>query len=122
MQGAAAYWLHHSLLQLQHALRDRLNTALVLRAADDEGGDSAAALLRLARESGASAVHYNAAYEPWRTDCDQQVSEALRARGDRAALAAWLVRVGHQFPQFHAQRKQTFLVILVTAVYGGYVG
>ena len=81
VQGAAAYWLHHSLLQLQHGLRDRLDTALVLRAAEDEGGDSAAALLRLARESGASAVHYNAAYEPWRTDCDQRVSEALRARG-----------------------------------------
>ena len=81
MQGAAAYWLHHSLLQLQHGLRDTLKTALVLRAADDEGGDSAAALLRLARESGASAVHYNAAYEPWRTDCDQSVSEALYARG-----------------------------------------
>ena len=81
VQGAAAYWLHHSLLQLQHGLRDTLKTALVLRAADDEGGDSAAALLRLARESGASAVHYNAAYEPWRTDCDQRVSEALRVRG-----------------------------------------
>jgi hypothetical protein len=36
-QGAAAYWLHHSLLQLQHALRDRLGTALVLRAAEDDG-------------------------------------------------------------------------------------
>ena len=37
VQGAAAYWLHHSLLGLQHALRDRLGTALVLRAAEDDG-------------------------------------------------------------------------------------
>ena len=33
------------------------------------------------RESGCTAVHYNAAYEPWRAESDERVSEALRARG-----------------------------------------
>ena len=38
-------------------------------------------MLRLVRESGCTAVHYNAAYEPWRAESDERVSEALRARG-----------------------------------------
>eukprot|EP00308_Calcidiscus_leptoporus_P011861 CAMPEP_0119359834 /NCGR_PEP_ID=MMETSP1334-20130426/7618_1 /TAXON_ID=127549 /ORGANISM="Calcidiscus leptoporus, Strain RCC1130" /LENGTH=715 /DNA_ID=CAMNT_0007374575 /DNA_START=14 /DNA_END=2158 /DNA_ORIENTATION=+ len=77
VQGAAAYWLHHSLNQLQHGYRS-LGSALVLRAAVDTGGDSASALLALVYETGAAVVYFNAAYEPWRVASDERAMCMLR--------------------------------------------
>ena len=109
VQGAAAYWMHHSLIQIQHALAS-LGSAVVLRRAADavdgaggdgaggahhhggahndggahDGGDTAAALLQLVHETGATAVHFNAGYEPWRVASDEAILRLLRARGVEA--------------------------------------
>ena len=79
LRGAARFWAHHSLNQLQHSL-ESLGSHLVLRDGSHEGG-SGGALLRLAAETGARAVLFNALYEPWHVAIDAQVAAALRAAG-----------------------------------------
>ena len=73
--AASRWWLHHSLAALQAALAAQ-GAALVIRR-----GDSLQALLALARESGATAVHWNRLYEPALTARDARLKAALREQG-----------------------------------------
>ena len=57
MGGASRWWLHHAL----HALNDAFDGKLVVLQ-----GDPAKHLAALAAASGASSVHWNRCYEPWR--------------------------------------------------------
>lgn len=69
MGGASRWWLHHSLQRLNESLQGRL---LVLR------GDPLQLLPALAKQSGASAVHWNRCYEPWRIRRDSLLKERLQ--------------------------------------------
>ena len=57
--GASRWWLHHSLERLSRSLGAR-NCRLVLRQ-----GDAAEELTKLAKETGAEAIHAIRHYEPW---------------------------------------------------------
>ncbi|EOD31738.1 Deoxyribodipyrimidine photolyase/cryptochrome, partial [Emiliania huxleyi CCMP1516] len=87
LAGAAAYWLHHSLVALQHSL-SRLGSAVVVRRAADCGGSSAAALAALAAESGSRRVYYNASFEPWLVRRDEALEQELASQGVRAKRCA----------------------------------
>jgi len=87
LAGAAAYWLHHSLVALQHSL-SRLGSAVVVRRAADCGGSSAAALAALAAESGSRRVYYNASFEPWVVRRDEALEQELASQGVRAKRCA----------------------------------
>jgi deoxyribodipyrimidine photo-lyase len=65
MGAAQRWWLHHSLAALRDDLKD-LGAPLILRR-----GRSSVELVRLAAETGATAVHAHRHYEPW-----WQVAEA----------------------------------------------
>ncbi len=69
MGGASRWWLHHSLQRLNESLQGRL---LVLR------GDPLQLLPALAAQVGASAVHWNRCYEPWRIRRDSLLKERLQ--------------------------------------------
>jgi deoxyribodipyrimidine photo-lyase len=74
--GAASnWWLHHSLQQLDGALRKR-GGALTLRR-----GASLEQLLSVVRETGASAVYWNRLYEPAIVERDTRLKRELRAVG-----------------------------------------
>jgi deoxyribodipyrimidine photo-lyase len=73
--AASRWWLRHSLASLGQALARR-GSRLILRR-----GDSLRALSDLARETGASAVHFSRRYEPAAAARDARVSEALRNAG-----------------------------------------
>ncbi|MDS4042194.1 MAG: deoxyribodipyrimidine photo-lyase [Candidatus Competibacter sp.] len=73
--AASRWWLHHSLVALDAALRRR-NSRLVLRQ-----GNSLSALRELLRETGATAVYWNRLYEPAIMARDRVVKAALRADG-----------------------------------------
>jgi deoxyribodipyrimidine photo-lyase len=70
--GAGRWWLHHSLENLAAGL-SRLGSSLVLRR-----GDSAATILALAKEVGASAIHTGIMPEPWERSTDDAVARALQ--------------------------------------------
>ena len=70
--GAHRWWLHHSLGSLASGLR-RAGSGLVLRR-----GNSAATVLALAREVGASAIHTGIMPEPWEKSADDAVATALK--------------------------------------------
>lgn len=72
MGGASRWWLHHSLMALNASLGGKL---LVLK------GDPATHLEALAAASGATSVHWNRCYEPWRIARDTQVKADLTAKG-----------------------------------------
>jgi deoxyribodipyrimidine photo-lyase len=69
--GAGRWWLHHSLVSLDKALR-KAGGKLVLRQ-----GDAAAIIPELAREAGVSGVHCGLSHEPWLRALDTRVAEAL---------------------------------------------
>ena len=71
--AAQAWWLHHSLLALRQALRDR-GADLALRS-----GDAETVLARLAQETGARQVHFNRCYE--RDGEDRRIVRELKATG-----------------------------------------
>ncbi|MFO1424860.1 MAG: deoxyribodipyrimidine photo-lyase [Candidatus Competibacteraceae bacterium] len=73
--AASRWWLHHSLVALDGALRRR-NSRLVLRQ-----GDSLPALRALLQETGAAAAYWNRLYEPATVARDRAVKAALRADG-----------------------------------------
>ena len=73
--AASRWWLHHSLTALDHTLA-RLGSRLIIRR-----GHSGEALRTLARECGASEVHWNRAYEPAAVRRDETATEQLRADG-----------------------------------------
>jgi deoxyribodipyrimidine photo-lyase len=76
--AASRWWLHHSLAALDGELRAR-GSCLVLRR-----GPIVPALLELARETGAAAIHWNRRYEP----AGRAQGEALRQAAEGAGLAA----------------------------------
>ncbi|OBS10374.1 cryptochrome/photolyase family protein [Acidihalobacter prosperus] len=73
--GASRWWLHHSLAALDRDLR-RHGSGLVIRR-----GPSLEALRRLARETGAGAVHWNRLYEPAAIARDGAIKQTLRQDG-----------------------------------------
>ena len=73
--AASRWWLHHSLASLQQQLKP-LGQRLIVR-----HGPSAEALLALARETGARAVHYTRLYDPAIRQRDAAVAETLQAAG-----------------------------------------
>jgi len=74
--GAASnWWLHQGLERLDEALRERGSALLVRR------GPALAALLAVARESGAGAVYWNRLYEPAIRGRDLRVEAGLREAG-----------------------------------------
>jgi len=76
--AASRWWLHHSLVALDAALRERGSRLLLAR------GDSLAVLQQLAAEAGAGAVYWNRRYEPAARAHDGQIETALRAAGIEA--------------------------------------
>ncbi len=76
---ASRWWLHQSLRALDESLR-ALGSRLLLRR-----GPSGAALLALARETGAKAVLWNRRYEPAVIARDARIKDELRAAGLEAA-------------------------------------
>ena len=71
MGGASRWWLHHSLANLDKALRDK-GSRLILRR-----GKCADVLQALAKESGAERVHALHHYEPWWRNAEKSVAKAL---------------------------------------------
>jgi deoxyribodipyrimidine photo-lyase len=70
--AASKWWLAQSLRDLARELENR-GSRLILRT-----GPSADALVRLAAESGATAVFWNRRYEPAAVACDMHVEQCLR--------------------------------------------
>jgi deoxyribodipyrimidine photo-lyase len=73
--AASRWWSHHSLAALERELSAR-GARLVFRC-----GPSLATLLEVARESGATAVHWNRLYEPVLVARDKQVKQGLKDAG-----------------------------------------
>ncbi len=57
--AASRWWLHHSLDALSQSIRERGGTLILRR------GASADVLLEIAKVTGASAIYFSRAYEPW---------------------------------------------------------
>ncbi len=72
--AASRWWLHHSLIELDKALRKRGSQLVIAR------GDTASELLRIRNACGASAVYWNRAYEPALVERDQRLKKALREK------------------------------------------
>lgn len=77
-QGAARWWLHHSLAKLAEDLTAR-GGQLILRS-----GSSHQQLVKLATELGAQAVYMTRSYEPYLSQQQSQVHDAITARGGTA--------------------------------------
>lgn len=73
--AASRWWLHHSLLALDHDLRDA-GAALHLRR-----GEPLGTLRELIDRSGARTVYWNRLYEPAAIECDTRIKSALQADG-----------------------------------------
>jgi deoxyribodipyrimidine photo-lyase len=73
--GASRWWLHHALADLDAQLC-AIGSRLILRS-----GPTAATLLSLAKETGASRVFWSRCYEPAIIKRDAQVTAVLRAAG-----------------------------------------
>lgn len=68
MGAASRWWLHQSLLNLNHSLHGSLQ---LFR------GDAKTVLRRLARDVQAVGVYWNRCYEPWRIARDSKIKDAL---------------------------------------------
>jgi len=73
--AASRWWLHHALVALSAALRDR-GSQLIVRA-----GDTTELLMKLCAETGATAVHWNRRYEPVIVARDAKLSGQLLEQG-----------------------------------------
>jgi deoxyribodipyrimidine photo-lyase len=69
--GASAWWLHHSLVALEHSLRQCGSDLVVL------AGDTQQELLKLIENAGAEAVYWNHSYEPAIVKRDAALKKAL---------------------------------------------
>ncbi|HVZ63246.1 MAG TPA: deoxyribodipyrimidine photo-lyase [Lacunisphaera sp.] len=76
--AASRWWLHHSLVSLDAALRERGSRLIIARE------PAANTLERLVRESGATAVHWNRCYEPGAIARDTKIKAQLKAAGVEA--------------------------------------
>jgi len=97
--AAARVWLHQSLNALDTSLQ-ALGSRLIIR-----HGPAEAALLALARETGATAIHWNRTYEPSAIARDKKIKAALTANGIRAEsfkanliFEPWEVMTGEDCP------------------------
>jgi deoxyribodipyrimidine photo-lyase len=97
--AASRWWLHRSLSALAGDL-GRRGSALVIRR-----GPSLEALLTLARETGATSVHWNRLYEPAAIARDTMVKSTLAEHGIHATSSngsllfePWTVRTGSGDP------------------------
>ena len=70
MGGASRWWLHHSLISLNHSLGD---TLVILR------GCATSVLKDLVTETGAQGVYWNRCFEPWRIQRDEKIEKELAA-------------------------------------------
>jgi len=93
--AASRWWLHHSLAALDEALREK-GSRLVIRR-----GEPLEELRRLAKDTGAGAVHWNRLYDPHRVARDTRIKEGLgengiRALSEKAALLLepWEIETG----------------------------
>ncbi len=71
MGGASRWWLHHSLASLGESLQERGGTLVLKRGKADE------IIPKLAKDTGAAAVYWNRAYEPWAIVRDKAIKSAL---------------------------------------------
>ncbi len=78
MGGASRWWLHHSLVALDAALRERGSRLVLAR------GDSGAVLRDLARRTDAAAIHWNRRYEPAAIARDEALKTEFSAAGVEA--------------------------------------
>lgn len=76
--GAARWWLHHSLLQLDRALRQR-GSRLTIRV-----GNVDEEMARLIDETGADAVYWTRRYDPYGREVDTAIQEELSGDGIEA--------------------------------------
>jgi deoxyribodipyrimidine photo-lyase len=75
VQGAGAWWLHQSLLQLQAHIAAAGGQLLLRR------GDAAAQVMAVAQELGVDAVHITRAYDPWNAQLQRRVHQELGTLG-----------------------------------------
>ncbi|MBN2872189.1 MAG: deoxyribodipyrimidine photo-lyase [Halothiobacillaceae bacterium] len=73
--GASRWWLHHSLVALDHALGEKGSRLVVRR------GEPTTVLRDLAEQTGATTVHWNRRLEPAGIETDRFVKQALREEG-----------------------------------------
>ncbi|NNC55706.1 MAG: deoxyribodipyrimidine photo-lyase, partial [Pseudomonadales bacterium] len=72
MGAASRVWLHDSLAKLDSSLGGHLKLF---------NGNAAEILPRIIADTGASAVHWNRCYEPWRIARDEKIKKALQEMG-----------------------------------------
>ena len=72
MGAASRVWLHHSLTALNQALGNHLRVFV---------GKATDILPQLIAETGATSLHWNRCYEPWRISRDSQLKDTLQAQG-----------------------------------------
>ncbi|MBI1188772.1 MAG: deoxyribodipyrimidine photo-lyase [Alphaproteobacteria bacterium] len=99
MGGASRWWLDRSLRAFT-ADAERRGGRLILRR-----GGAEAEIMRLAEETGAAAVYWSRAYEPFATARDTAIKAALKAKGVTAESAPgallhepWVVKTGQGEP------------------------
>jgi len=73
--SASRWWLHHSLVHLDHRLRQCGSRLIVAK------GDTAAELQRIRKVTGAEAVYWNRLYEPAFVERDQRLKRDLSEAG-----------------------------------------
>jgi deoxyribodipyrimidine photo-lyase len=73
--GASQWWLHHSLQQLDEALRERGNRLLITR------GLTLPTLQQLCKQHSVSTVHWNRCYEPAQIARDTAIKRVLHDTG-----------------------------------------
>ncbi len=78
MGGASRWWLHHSLDSLAASLKERGGELVLKRGKADD------IIPALATETGAAAVYWNRAYEPWAIARDKKIKAALTDAGVEA--------------------------------------
>ena len=97
--GAAKWWLHHALTDLDDSLRG-LGAALTLRR-----GNAVDVIAELREETKAGAVFWNRRYGPAAHTVDEKVKSAIRDDGDEATSFAgslmfepWTIKTGSDTP------------------------
>jgi deoxyribodipyrimidine photo-lyase len=72
MGGASRWWLHHSLIALDQALKHHLSVYQ---------GDAKTVLFEIAQKHQITDIYWNRCYEPWRINRDQMIKKQLSAQG-----------------------------------------
>ena len=73
--SASQWWLHHSLMALQHSLAEQ-GLELILRS-----GQTVEVLTRLAQEVGATTVYCSRHYQPWSENLEKKLKHSLSESG-----------------------------------------